>query len=158
MTAIYHIMHIDNLASIVEADRIWCDAERAQQGLSSVAIAYQELKTRRMQKSVPVAAGGVLAEYVPFYFATRSPMLSAIHSGRVAGYSGGQEAIIYLISSVERVIETAQPWCFTDGHAVETVSRYYERLEDLEQLDWEVIHNWSWRNIQSDLDRKRRKQ
>ena len=96
MTDIYHITHIDNLASIVQAGGLWCDAECASHNISSVEIAYTDLKQRRNRTVVP-ELGGVLSDYVPFYFANRSPMLGAIHTGRVQGYAGGQQAIVYLV-------------------------------------------------------------
>ena len=79
MTAIYHITHIDNLLRIIQAGGLWCDAECTQQGIQPVGIAYANLKDRRSRTRVP-ELGGVLADYVPFYFANRSPMLGAIHT------------------------------------------------------------------------------
>ena len=49
-------------------------------------------------------------------------------------------------------------WCFTNGHAVEGVTEFYDKLSDLDKIDWEVIRSWSWKNTLADLDRKRRKQ
>jgi hypothetical protein len=95
---------------------------------------------------------------VPFYFANRSPMLYSIHTGSVAGYDGGQKDIIYLVSSVEAVAKGQRPWCFTDGHAVEAVSRFFCDVGSLNEVDWEVIEHWSWKNTDADPDRKRRKQ
>lgn len=164
MTPIYHITHIENLTSILREGGVWSDAERLRRGLSVRSIAYQELKERRSQRSVEtlegrtVSAGGTLAEYVPFYFANRSPMLYAIHTGYVEGYTGGQTEVVYLVSSVERVVEIGLQWCFTDGHAVEALTDFFVSLEDLSHVDWPVVEHWSWRNRANDLDRKRRKQ
>jgi hypothetical protein len=95
VTAIYHITHIDNLPRILAEDGLVCDAEAEQRKLCAQSIAHATLKDRRARTSVeknsgtPVAAGGVLADYVPFYFTNRSPMLFAIHKGAVVGYDGG---------------------------------------------------------------------
>ena len=43
----------------------------------------------------------MLADYVPFYFAPRSPMLYAIYKCNVQDYTGSQEEIVYLVSTVE---------------------------------------------------------
>jgi hypothetical protein len=75
MPYIYHITHIENLPSILEHRGLWCDGEAAKQDLCEVSIAYDHLKQRRLHHPVPVGPGGVLADYVPFYFAPRSPML-----------------------------------------------------------------------------------
>lgn len=90
MTPIYHITHGRNLAAIIAAGGLWCDAQIAARGLTPLGIAHQHIKERRKQRIVPCAAGGTLADYVPFYFAPRSPMLYAIHSGYVERYDGGQ--------------------------------------------------------------------
>jgi len=158
MTPIYHLTHVDNLPRIIQAGGLWCDAERARQGWDAVRIAYQHLKDRRARKPVPVCAGGTLADYVPFYFANRSPMLYAIHTGYVEGYSGGQAGIVYLVASVERAAESGCPWCFTDGHALEAFTRFFDELDSLTEVDWAVIESWSWHNREDDFDRRRRKQ
>jgi hypothetical protein len=157
-TPIYHITHVDNLRRIVQTSGLWCDAERERQGFESVEIAHQSLKERRSAHPVPVAARGTLADYVPFYFANRSPMLFAIHRGFVDGYAGGQADIVYLMTTAERVACGDRAWYFTDGHAVMAMSGCYERLDDLDKVDWGVICSWSWRDTDNDPDRKRRKQ
>lgn len=164
MTAIYHITHVTNLPRIIEAKGLWCDAQRVKQGFECVGIAHQDLKVRRSLKPVisaagaSIAAGGNLADYVPFYFANRSPMLYSIHSGFVQGYDGGQKNVIYLASSVERVVRGNLPWCFTNGHAVEAMTDFFDSVDELTQVDWPVIGHWSWKNTDEDPDRKRRKQ
>jgi hypothetical protein len=145
MTTIYHITHLKNLERIVKTKGLWCDAERVKQKFDSVGIAHQSLKDRRARTVVSVAAEGTLADYVPFYFANRSPMLYSIHTGHVEGYDGGQEDVIYLVSSVERVAKGKRQWCFTDGHAVEAVTDFFCDVDELAQVDWEVINHWSWK-------------
>jgi hypothetical protein len=158
MLPVYHITHVDNCGRIIRARGLWCDAERFRQHVESVDIAYRRLKDRRSRVPVPVAAGGTLADYVPFYFANRSPMLFAIHAGQVEGYAGGQEQVVYLTSTVESIVRGDRRWAFTDGHAVETLTRFYDSLDHLDQIDWAVVNHWSWKNTEADPDRKRRKQ
>lgn len=155
---LYHITHIENLPGILAAGGLWCDSEKLKRGVNSINIAHSELKERRMRASVPLYPSKKLGDFVPFYFANRSPMLYAIHTGFVEGYVGGQESIIYLVSSIGKMMACKTNWCFTDGHAVETVSDFYNELSDLKKLDWDVINDWSWKNSVEDNDRKRRKQ
>ncbi len=163
-TPIYHITHIDNLPRIIQTGGLWCDAERVRKGVTCVGIAHANLKERRARTPVrnrggqAVAAGGVLADYVPFYFANRSPMLYAIHRSNVAGYSGTEAGIIYLVSTVETVEMGNRPWCFTDGHAVEAMTEFFTDTEHLDRVDWTVIGAQYWFDTEEDLDRKRRKQ
>jgi len=156
---IYHITHINNLQSILEAGGLWCDAQRISQGLDCENIAHGNIKERRMRTPVPIAPGGRLTDYVPFYFSNRTPMLYAINTGCVEGLpQGSQSSIIYLVSSVETVAGSDKQWCFTDGHAVEAMSSFYNSASDLTEVDWDVINSWSWKERLDDMDRKRRKQ
>jgi hypothetical protein len=38
------------------------------------------------------------------------------------------------------------------------VSDFHDTVEELDQIDWNLMRDWSWRNTLSDPDRKRRKQ
>ena len=166
MTPIYHITHIANLPGIVQEDGLLCDAEAAQRRLCAQAIAYDTIKERRKRRRVerlngqPVAGGGVLADYVPFYFSNRSPMLYAIHKGTVSAYQGGQGQVVYLVAHAEAVAASLPSWCFTDGHAVEAVTEFYSDLADLKRVDWEAVQTWRWggRWLLTNPDVKRRKQ
>jgi len=158
MVAIYHITHIENLSSILQDECLWCDTERLQRGLASVGIAHTHIKARRARREVPVCRGGVLADYVPFYFAPRSPMLYSIYKGNVAGYSGGQSRVIHLVSSVETVIENRLPYAFTNGHAEMAVTNFYENTEDLDKVDWSVMRGRVWNDTVTDGNRKWRRQ
>ena len=166
MTPIYHITHIANLPAILQEDGLLCDAEAARRGLCAQSIAYDTIKERRKRRRVetlqgqPVAAGGVLADYVPFYFSNRSPMLGAIHKGGVPAYQGGQRDVVYLVAHAETVAAAVPDWCFTNGHAVEAVTNFYARLEDFNLVDWEAVRTWRWggRWRLADPDITRRKQ
>lgn len=157
-TYIYHITHIKNLESILQHDCLWCDNERNAQNLNSKGIAYQHIKDRRSRRPVPLGPGGMLADYVPFYFAPRSPMLYAIRTGSVADYTGGQAPVLHLVSSVEAVAAEKLPFVFTNGHAEIAYSNFYEDLKNLEQIDWNVMKAAYWNDTNDDGDRKRRRQ
>lgn len=135
-----------------------CDSEAARRHLVIQGVAHAHVKQRRAQTAVPVGPLGVLAEYVPFYFAPRSPMLYAIHTGFVEGYAGGQEEVLHLVSSAEGVAEAGLPFVFTDGHAVVALSRFFSDLGRLTDLDWSVMPLTYWNDTQQDPDRSRRRQ
>ncbi len=158
MTHIYHITHIRNLPNIIKDGGLWCDHIVSERGLSYVGIAHQHIKERRAAKQVPVSVGGALADYVPFYFAPRSPMLYSIYKGNVSGYTDGQKPILHLVSSVENVQNRNISFTFTDGHAEMDISRFFINAEDLNQLDWEIMQTTIWRDTLQDGDRKRRRQ
>jgi len=126
--------------------------------LAYVSIAHQHIKERRAQKQVPCAAGGMLADYVPFYFAPRSPMLYVINKGGVEGYTGGQRPIVHLVSSAEAVLAAGLSFAFSDGHAEMDISRFFTDLRDLTEIDWNIMQATIWRDTLQDGDRKRRRQ
>jgi len=164
MTPIFHITHLSNLPAIIRERGLWSDLETERRGLCQQGIAYPEIKERRKRRAVvslagkTVGAGGVVADYVPFYFANRSPMLYAVFSGSVAGYLGGERNVVYLVSSAERVTATSARWCFSNGHAAEGITDFFDTLTDLPRVDRQIIQSWSWKDTLADPDRKRKKQ
>jgi hypothetical protein len=158
MTAIYHITHIRNLQNILADGGLWCDHIVSERNLAHVGIAHQHIKDRRAQKVVPCAPGGMVADYVPFYFAPRSPMLFSIHKGNIEGYQDGQRPLLHLVSSAEAVQSAGFPLIFTDGHAEMDISRFFTSLQDLKEIDWEIMRSSYWANTLEDGDRKRRRQ
>jgi len=98
------------LAGIINAGGLFCD--RAAKNIQFVSIGHKNIKDRRLRKKVPCGPGGVIADYVPFYFGPRSPMLFTINKGNVVGYTGGQAPIVHLVSSTEAVDAAGLDWVF----------------------------------------------
>ncbi len=144
MTSIYHITHVDNLASIIDEDCLWSDSQRNARGLVTTNIGYQHIKQRRLKRQVPVAAEGVLGDYVPFNFCNRSVMLYVVKQGGVQDYDGGQEPIVHLVSSIETAVASGRPCAFTDRHADLGYARYFDNLDELDQVDWSVMPMTYW--------------
>jgi hypothetical protein len=158
-THIFHITNVANLPSILENAGLWCERERQTRCPGAVNIAYQDLKGRRSNTPVNVGQRGYLCDYVPFYFASRSPMLFAIAKGLVKGYAGGQANVIYLVSTCERVSELGLPFVFTDGHAVmDRLTNQFDDLDRLSEIDWPLMRSRYWHDTDEDGDRKRRRQ
>ena len=158
MTAIYHITHISNLPNILGNGGLWCDREIVARNLAHVCIAHQNIKDRRSQKRVPCVPGETVADYVPFYFAPRSPMLYSIHHGYVQGYKGGQSSILHLVASAEKVDKEGLDFVFTEGHAEMDISQFFSNLKDLSKVDWNIMKSIYWYDTNQDGDRKRRRQ
>jgi hypothetical protein len=158
MTNIFHITSVNNLPSILRIGGLLCDSEVHRQNLSVMGISHQNIKDRRTLKLVPLPPGGTVADYVPFYFAPRSPMLYTINRGNVVGYEEGQIPIIHLVSTAESVHQNGLGFVFTDGHAIVDISQFYSDLEDLQQIDWNIMQSKYWCDVIGDGDRKRRRQ
>ena len=104
--------------------------------LTPHSSAYTKLQERRARHRVLAGPGGVLHDYVPFYFGARSPMLFANHKNQVPSNPDGQRAMIYLVSTAEAVASQSQHWVFTDGHAIITWTRFFDELNALHHVDW----------------------
>ena len=158
MTPIYHITHIRNLVSIIRQGGLCCDTLTAERALNPVGIAHSHIKERRARRRVLAGPGGTLADYVPFYFAPRSPMLYTIDRGNVVGYTEGQHPIVHLVASAERIAQERLLYAFTDGHADMALSQFFDDLQALDHVDWQVMQEIFWNDTVEDGDRKRRRQ
>lgn len=156
-TAVYHITHVDNLASMASRGVLSCDSVCSTGAVSPVSIAYQDLKAKRTNWPVKVAQRGKLADYVPFYYAPRSPMLYVISKGYVATYSGGQAEVAHLVFGAEDI---AAPGSFviTDGHAATPLTTQYDDLSDFDKVSWPTMRGSFWHDTDEHGDRKRRRQ
>jgi hypothetical protein len=155
MTEIFHITHCNNLPGIINAGGLWCDRKAGP----AVRIGHQHIKDRRLARTVSCNPGGFVGDYVPFYFAPRSPMLFAIHKGSVEGYAEGEQEVVHLFSTVEIVMATSLSWVFSDGHAeMAPLTSFYNRLADLDKIDWEIMRSRYWFDSDEHPDRKRRRQ
>jgi hypothetical protein len=85
-------------------------------------------------------------------------MLYVICQGGVEGYNGGQEEVLHLATSTDRITEERLPFAFTDGHAVVTLSEFYDDLKELGRIDWPLMRSRYWFDTDEDPDRKRRRQ
>ncbi len=141
-TPIFHITHVENLRSVAELGLL-CDSGMEAKEIAFRSIAYASLKAQRAAKEVDCEPGGTLADYVPFYFASRSPMLYTISLNNVAGAEGQQEKVVHLVLSAEALFDR-QPCVFTNGHAIIDISDFYNDLVDLDKIDWDVMKAKYW--------------
>lgn len=155
---IYHITPIDNLESILSAGGLLAYNVMLETETNYTNIAYENIQDRRATIRVPCGRGGVLHDYVPFYFAPRSPMLYTINRGNVKGYTQGQAAVIHLVSDVFEIDIRGLDFVFTDGHAVMTFTDFFDDLNYLGAIDWDVMESRYWNDTNEDNDRKRRRQ
>lgn len=156
-TRIYHITHVDHLRTIVERGLL-CDADAADQGLLRNEVGNRDIKSRRRTRQIRSGPGGCVADYVPFYFATRSPMLYAIKAGNVAQYQDGQEPLVYLVSEVERLLALGLQLVYTDRNAALEIARHTDDIDDLDgHVDWALMKELIWTNTDELPDRRERR-
>lgn len=135
-----------------------CDRLCQASNLTTRDIAYRDLKRRRARTVVEGGPQGSLADYVPFYFGPRSPMLYAYKCGQVTNRPENQDEIIYFVTSVETVCRHGLPFVFSDGHPVAEPKAFYDDLAMLSQVDLSLMREQYWHDTKDDPDRKRRRQ
>ncbi|MGW4535409.1 type II toxin-antitoxin system toxin DNA ADP-ribosyl transferase DarT [Nocardia sp. NPDC004340] len=157
-TQVYHITRIEHVPSMIEHG-ILSDTLATAKGLTNIQIGHQHIKEQRAARQVPAGPGGVVADYTPFYFAPRSPMLYAIHRNNVRSYTGGCDRIVYLVSTVQELRGRGLAVVGTDRHAVTRYTRFTcddGQLTDF--VDWPLMRQTYWNDVPEDPDRSERRQ
>lgn len=152
---IWRIVHRDNLAWILN-NGLHC----ANSGVLSpdyVNIGSPELIDRRRHRAVPIAPGGTLADYVPFYFTPFSVMMKNIHSGWGVPQRRNEEIVI-LVSSLLHVKSLGLPFVFTNAHAYPDWTDYYSDLAQLGEIDWEILQRRDFKRDPDDPKKMERYQ
>jgi hypothetical protein len=134
---IWRIVHRDNLPWIWE-NGLHC-GNSAVSSPDWVNIGNPELTNKRAVHPVPLAPGGVLNDYVPFYFTPFSVMMKNIHSGWGGIDQRVNEEIVILVSSLPHLRDRGIPFLFTDMHAYYQWANYYNDLSDLDKIDWAIL-------------------
>ncbi len=137
---------------------MWAKRVLDQEDTGYINMAHQSIQDRRATTSVPCGPGGTLHDYVPFYFAPRSPMLYTISRGNVAEFSGGQDSVVHIVSTAQTVRNAGLRFVFTDGHGIMAFTEFFADLVDLDKVDWAIMSAKYWSDTDDDTDRKRRRQ
>jgi hypothetical protein len=142
---IYHITHVDNLASIIAAGHLLSDAEMIARGGPGVAVGMSSIKQRRLGLPVKCLPGTMVGQYVPFYFCPRSIMLYLLHMGNhpELTYRGGQGPIVHLEAEIVPSCDWADAeglrWAFTLSNAGAVYTEFRNNLSDLADVDWQSV-------------------
>ena len=149
---IYHICHVDRLASIVASGGLLSDAALLERELPGTVIGMSGIKQRRLNElKLESHRQLYVGQCVPFYFCPRSVMLFLIHRRNAElAYQGGQGAIIHLEADLHAAVawanEQRKRWAFTLSNAG---AYYFEDRADLAQLDeidWSAVQARQWQS------------
>ena len=141
---IYHIVHVDNLASIVADGELKPDAVMMQRQGGTV-IGMGRIKQRRLGLPVSCHDGTKVGEYVPFYFCPRSIMLYVIHCANhpELAYRGGQQPIVHLEADLHKVVQWAEAnerqWAFSLSNAGAVYTQFRTGLDRLGDINWNAV-------------------
>lgn len=112
----------------------------AAAGIAYQNIAHAGAQGARAIKAVPNPPGGIVHDYVPFYFAPRSPMLFAINGGQVANCPWRQQDIIHFETTVDLALVGNNPFVFYDRNATLAFSAAYTDLAQLgTAVAWDLL-------------------
>lgn len=135
---LYHMTHINNLASIIE-NGLLSHTKARKDGFMKVDIANNDVNDRRSHPE-PIH-NRPIHDYAPLYFNPHNPMLYV--------RKDQQESIIIIEFSPTVFLKDGV--IFSDGNAaVHTTATYssetafYSDLNDLSKLNWACIHNDYW--------------
>ena len=113
---ILHFTHVSNLMAIMTRGFLLADSGVGAQ--LRCKVGDRGIKAARRELDVTRGPGGHPCDYVPFYFAPRSPMLYKIAVGGVPHYQDGQDPLVYLRSTIGDVINSGRPWVSATATAV----------------------------------------
>lgn len=151
-----HFTHVDNLQSMLVDGAFYPDALVGERLTREVGD--RDIKAARRRNAVTCEPGGCPADYVPFYFAPRSPMLYRIARGGVAHYQDGQTPLIYLVTTIADVGRSALRWVFSNGNCSAPTTEYFNDLRLLDtKIDWPLQDAVIWTSTPEDPNRATRR-
>jgi ssDNA thymidine ADP-ribosyltransferase, DarT len=141
---IYHIVHVDNLASIIADGVLWCDSKMIERP-GGTLIGMGGIKQRRLTLPVSCQPGTHVGDYVPFYFCSRSIMLYVIYCANHAelAYKGGQRHIVHLEADLNKVVAWAaahgQRWAMSLSNAGAVYTQFRTGTDKLNEINWAAV-------------------
>jgi hypothetical protein len=151
---IYHFTDAANLPGILSANELRCH----RMAPNVVDVGDASIKSRRALIDVKCGPGGKVCDYVPFYYAPRSPMLYSIICGNVPDVDPDQRRLVDVLSSTEAAYEAGLACVFTDGNAATAFTEFHDDPAKLDHVvDWPLMRARYWFNTPDDPDRRRRR-
>lgn len=152
---IFRIVHKDNLAWILDHGLHARNGSVVDPNFKM--IGNPDLIDKRATRIVPVSPGGVLSDYVPFYFTPHSIMMFNIHTGRSVARIPNEEILI-LVSSLGHLAANGVRFIFTNQHAYPRAAEYFTDTADLHQIDWPLLERRDFQHDPEDPGKKERYQ
>ena len=144
---IFRIAHIANVPWILDHG-LHC-RNSPERDPNFMEIGNPELILKRIHRTVPIPPGGLLSDYIPFYFTPHSPMLYNIKTGHNGITQRAMSEIVILVSSLPVLAIQKIPFVFTDRHALLLTATFYSDLARLDCIAWNLLQN---RDFKRDLN------
>jgi hypothetical protein len=136
---IFRIAHIDNVPWILDHG-LHC-RNTPKHDPKYVEIGNPELIQKRTHRVVFIPPGGVLSDYVPFYFTPHSPMLLNIKTGHNGITQRPMSDIVIMVSSLPALVARKIPFVFTDRHAYLQTASFFSDLAQLDRIPWALLQS-----------------
>ena len=144
---IFRITHIANVPWILR-NGLHCKASGVQDP-KFVRIGNLELIAKRTARTIPIPPGGSLSDYIPFYFTPFSMMMYNIKTGYGGIQQFSNSEIVIMVSSLRGLAEKGVTAVFSDRHAYLHTAQFFQSLDDLDKIDWELLRR---RDFKRDVD------
>lgn len=153
---IFRITHVDNLPWLL-THGAHCSSS-PEKDPSFISIGNPELIEKRRKRDVPIAPGGTLEDYVPFYFTPFTPMLLNIKTGYNGIVRRAMEDIVVLRTSLHVLAAQRIPFVFSDRHAYLRMARFSSSIADLGRIDWAILQRRDFKRDPEDPEKFERYQ
>lgn len=154
---IFRIVHVDNVPWILDQGALHCRNWPAQNP-NYVNIGNPDLIERRSHRVVPVPLGGTLSDYVPFYFTPFSMMMYNIKTGYGGIPKRPDAEIVIFVSSIHHLEQLGVKYLFTNQHAYTACAQFYDSIDSLKNLDWELFRSRNFKTSDADPGKQERYQ
>jgi hypothetical protein len=132
---LYHITQLANLPGILK-DGLLCNAEMKRRSIKYQDISNLEIQEHRHHKRIPLNRKLTLHDCVPLFFAPKPPMLSALRDQQLEIIYLHFDPKIFVLPSVY----------YTDGNARSEATHFFNRIDDLAKLNWDILRASYWNN------------
>jgi len=119
-------------------------------------IGDPDLIRKRPTRAVPISPGGMLSDYIPFYFTPCSIMFYNILTGHRGITQIPPEEIVLLVSSLHIASEFGVPFVYTDRHAYTAMANFSSDFAELGRVDWDIPQRRDFKTDVDDLGKKER--
>lgn len=145
--------HIANIADIIQVGIVHPNSSKSNPSYVPIGDPTA-IETRSLRK---LSNGETIGDYIPFYLGPRTPMLYVIQHGYNNVKRQHPKDIVYCVISLEDLINDNVYCLFTDGHALNKITKTYEGnlLKDIDKfVKYEDVYADFW-NDSPDLKRRK---
>jgi uncharacterized protein YjbI with pentapeptide repeats len=150
----YHFTHVANIATIFKARELRADIGAKPKNNSL----DQTIKAKRRTKKIKIAPYGLLGDYVPFYFAPRSPALLQLATGDHMNKVSQNELVFFRLDFrpvVDGLVNESLS-LISNQHPLKTGAIFYPATPEsiTTRINWKTIQCVFWKNTDEYPNRK----